>query len=143
MAFPGYPGIAVPSPGLRADECCKDSGIHILYGFPPPTLPGGQFLESVVESANNCRVKYGVLWGVTDPENCILKYGFPGGCCEKPGPILPLYGFPPDCPVDIIEPDDDANCVVKYGMPKGVGKDDDNCTMKYGMPKPKPDLKKD
>jgi hypothetical protein len=141
-AIPPIMPYGVPTPGIKADECCKDSGIHILYGFPPPTLPGGQYLESVVESTNNCRVKYGVPWGVTDPDNCVLKYGFPGSCCDKPGPVLPLYGFPPDSPVEIIKADDDANCVVKYGMPNGVGKDDENCNLKYGMPKPKPDCKK-
>lgn len=139
MAIPPIMPYGVPTPDVKADEYFK--GIHLIYGFPPLTLPGGNLLESVVESANNCRVKYGVPWGVTDPSKCFLKYGFPCGCTDKPGTVIPLYGFPPDSPIEIIEADDDANCVVKYGMPNGVGKDDDNCTIKYGMPRPKkPDL---
>lgn len=139
-AMPPIMPYGMPPAGITADECCK--GIHLMYGFPPFTLPDGQLLESVVESANNCRVKYGVPWGVTDPDNCVLKYGFPGGGCHKPGTVIPLYGFPPHSPVEIIKADDDANCVVKYGVPHGVGKDDENCTLKYGMPRPKPDCKK-
>ncbi|MCI5167881.1 MAG: hypothetical protein D3903_17795 [Candidatus Electrothrix sp. GM3_4] len=115
-----------------------------MYGFPP-NIQGELFSESVVESTNNCRMKYGVPWGLTDPDNCALKYGFPADCAAGKAPVIVVYGFPPDSDgtAAIVKAADDANCVVKYGVPTGVGKDDDNCTMKYGMPRPKPDLKKD
>ncbi len=124
-----------------SDDCCTGPVLYPMYGVPT-NLPGQSFQESVVESTNNCRIKYGVPWGLADADNCAMEYGFPADCAAGKGPVVTIYGFPPG-PDAIIEADNAANCVVKYGMPKGVGKDDDNCTMKYGMPKPKPDLKKD
>jgi|GEM_PF-2557481 len=103
-----------------------------FHPIPPYGFPGGTALHTVVESAENCVVKYGVPWGVTtDSDQCILKYGFPPG-----GGVQPLYGFPVDC-ATVVEPAEGDRCVVKYGTPGGVTADSARCVVAYGFPTPK------
>ncbi len=97
-----------------------EDGSHIvpLYGFP--ANENGCQSVGVIESRDNCVLKYGTPWGIAkDFDNCTLKYGFP---------VNPLSG------VSIGE--DSTNCVVKYGTPDGVAEDPFLCKFKYGFPAP-------
>lgn len=70
-----------------------DSGCNLKYGFPvtpviykygfPLTNASGGDIQ-VEEDANNCIVKYGTPGGVGTDQDCALKYGFPSI----------KYGFP-------------------------------------------------
>lgn len=101
------------------------------YGFPKPADTAQ---VNVVHSKNNCLLKYGTPWGVTEVEaDCNLKYGFPVNM-----PIY-KYGFPMTNQAgeefEVVH--DDKNCIVKYGFPGGIGALDKHCTMLYGFPKKK------
>ncbi len=109
-----------------------------LYGFPPSLLYGYplEFCGSrVIESKNNCILKYGNPFGVaTDESECNLKYGYPA---MKYGyPPIYKYGFPmSNASGDKFRVKEDArNCVVKYGTPKGIANKEEDCTLKYGFP---------
>ncbi|MCU7923968.1 MAG: protease inhibitor I42 family protein [Candidatus Thiodiazotropha sp. (ex Dulcina madagascariensis)] len=137
--------------GFPDEASLRQEGIVFpLYGFPPP---GGGPIVNVIESAENCVLKYGVPGGVADPSHCTLKYGFPVNLAEEAKDILIAYGFPPPTggggPVVAamsqrtpdsgssgweMQASDEVNCVVKYGTPGGIATDPADCTVKYGFP---------
>ena len=130
----GFPPPDVQATGVDA-ATGKATG-HLIpiipYGFP--TTNGQPGTHTVVDSAENCHVKYGFPYGVsTDPANCVLKYGFP---------VYPLYAFPAGAVA--LEQADPAsgNCTLMYGVPAptagaaaGVSTDPSQCLMKYAAPK--------
>lgn len=71
----------------------NDSECNLKYGFPvnpviykygfPLSHPSGDNIE-VKEDENNCILKYGTPGGVGTDQDCVLKYGFPAL----------KYGFP-------------------------------------------------
>ncbi|MFO1431153.1 MAG: protease inhibitor I42 family protein [Candidatus Competibacteraceae bacterium] len=127
-------------PGML--QSSNGSPIIPLYGFPVPTAQSSTLentVHHVIESAENCTVKYGFPWGVTaDPDLCILKYGFPVDL-QMQGGVRQMYGFPnteEGCGNAISIEAKDV-CVVKYGTPEGGIAVGNLCTVKYGFPTPK------
>jgi hypothetical protein len=110
----------------------------LLYGFPPSLLYGYPVPDScvsVIESKNNCVLKYGNPFGVAvDEAECNLKYGYP---VVKYGyPPIYKYGFPMSKATGetFTVKEDAKNCIVKYGTPFGVADKAEDCTLKYGFP---------
>jgi hypothetical protein len=103
------------------------------YGYPPAGYPrSSSEAHSVVESAENCVVKYGFPHGVANEEAlCIFKYGYP---------VHPLYGvLPPGVTLEKAEPGSEQ-CRAMYGMITAEGEarvsaDPSQCLLKYGAPK--------
>jgi hypothetical protein len=138
---------AVMPYGFPDEPSLRKHGIVFpLYGFP---TTGGEPKVNVIESIENCVLKYGVPGGISDAEHCTLKYGFPVNLEQEAKDVLIAYGFPPTGGggpvVTTMQSDmsssewkmdnaDESNCVVKYGTPGGIATNSADCTLKYGFP---------
>ena len=98
--------------------------IIVVYGVPTPEY-GVPALTAAVQQDKVCHVPMPII---EDKDNCVVKYGIPGGIPARAADCVLKYGVPATM---VHDPD---NCLVKYGAPHGTIEKGDECVLKYGAP---------